>query len=78
MQICTTPSFLILALVLAVTQPATSHPIRTSKWVKTGEFEDPNARGIWKVFEKESFDRLPDPPHVRYNQVSHKPLYVDY
>jgi hypothetical protein len=65
------PSILILAFVLALTQPTISHPIRTSKWVKIEQFEDPNDRGIWKVFEKEGYhDQLPDPPHVKYNGVS--------
>ncbi|KAJ5687328.1 hypothetical protein N7536_009947 [Penicillium majusculum] len=61
------PSILTLALILAVAHPTTSHPIRTSKWVKTEQFPDPNAQGIWKVFEKEAYDLLPDPPHVKYN-----------
>ncbi|KAJ5382389.1 hypothetical protein N7517_000300 [Penicillium concentricum] len=61
------PSTLTLALILAVTQSTTSHPIQTSKWVKTEQFQDPNARGIWKIFEKEGLDQLPDPPHVKYN-----------
>ncbi|KAJ5433981.1 hypothetical protein N7491_004576 [Penicillium cf. griseofulvum] len=61
------PSILTLALILAVTKSTASHPIRTSKWVKTEQFQDPNARGIWKVFEKDPYDLLPDPPHVKYN-----------
>ncbi|KAJ5181752.1 hypothetical protein N7449_011899 [Penicillium cf. viridicatum] len=61
------PSMLTLALILAVAHSTTSHPIRTSKWVKTAQFPDPNAEGIWKVFEKEGYDLLPDPPHVKYN-----------
>ncbi|KAJ6181031.1 hypothetical protein N7519_011492 [Penicillium mononematosum] len=62
------PSILLLAFILALTQSTTSHPIRTSKWVKIEQFEDPNDRGIWKVFEKEGYhDQLPDPPHVKYN-----------
>ncbi|KAJ5421043.1 hypothetical protein N7465_003562 [Penicillium sp. CMV-2018d] len=61
------PSILTLGLILAVAHSTTSHPIRTSKWVKTEQFLDPNAQGIWKVFEKEGYDQLPDPPHVKYN-----------
>ncbi|KAJ5493813.1 hypothetical protein N7463_009900 [Penicillium fimorum] len=61
------PSIFTLALILAITQSTTSHPIQTSKWVKTEQFKDPNARGIWKVFEKEPYDLKPDPPHVKYN-----------
>ncbi|KXG49162.1 uncharacterized protein PGRI_030320 [Penicillium griseofulvum] len=61
------PSILTLVLILAVTRSTTSHPIGTSKWVKTEQFKDPNARGIWKVFEKDPYDQLPDPPHVKYN-----------
>lgn len=61
------PSILTLALILAVAHSTTSHPIRTSKWVKTEQFPDPIAGGIWKVFEKEGYDLLPDPPHVKYN-----------
>ncbi|KAJ5135515.1 uncharacterized protein N7515_004793 [Penicillium bovifimosum] len=62
------PPLFVLAFVLAVTQLATSQPIRTSRWVKIAQFPDPNASGTWKVFEKEGFDLLPDPPHVRYYQ----------
>ncbi|KAJ5516468.1 hypothetical protein N7527_008028 [Penicillium freii] len=61
------PSISTLGLILAVAHSTTSHPIRTSKWVKTEQFPDPNAQGIWKVFEKEGYDLLPDPPHVKYN-----------
>ncbi|KAJ5789897.1 uncharacterized protein N7518_006908 [Penicillium psychrosexuale] len=63
------PSLLTFALILAVTQSTTSYPIRTSKCVKTEQFQDPNTRGIWKVFEQheEGYDLLPDPPHVKYN-----------
>ncbi|KAJ5940872.1 hypothetical protein N7516_001040 [Penicillium verrucosum] len=61
------PSILTLGLILAVAHSTTSHPIRTSKWVKTEQFPDPDAQGIWKVFEKEGYDLLPDPPHVKYN-----------
>ncbi|KAJ5956856.1 hypothetical protein N7501_011135 [Penicillium viridicatum] len=61
------PSILTLGLILAVAHSTTSHPIRTSKWVKIEQFLDPNAQGIWKVFEKEGYDQLPDPPHVKYN-----------
>jgi hypothetical protein len=65
------PSILLVAFILALTQSTTSHPIRTSKWVKIEQFEDPNDRGIWKVFEKEGYhDQLPDPPHVKHNGVS--------
>lgn len=71
------PSILTLALILAVAHSATSHPIRTSKWVKTEQFTDPNSQGIWKVFEKEAYDLLPDPPHVKYNGVSTKVYGVD-
>ncbi|EKV06269.1 hypothetical protein PDIG_78300 [Penicillium digitatum PHI26] len=60
------PSILILAVLLAVTQSTISHPIRTSKWVKK-QIPDSYAGGIWKVFEKEEDDLLPDPPHVKYN-----------
>lgn len=63
------PSILILAVLLAVTQSTISHPIRTSKWVKK-QIPDSYAGGIWKVFEKEEDDLLPDPPHVKYNGVS--------
>ncbi|CAG8908173.1 unnamed protein product [Penicillium egyptiacum] len=61
------PSIVSLALILALTQSTISHPIRTIKWVKTEQFQDPKDRGIWKVFEKEGYDQLPDPPHIRYN-----------
>jgi hypothetical protein len=71
------PSILTLALILAVAHSTTSHPIRTSKWVKTEQFPDPNAQRIWKVFEKEGYDLLPDPPHVKYNGVSTKSYSVD-
>ncbi|KAJ5826761.1 hypothetical protein N7447_003524 [Penicillium robsamsonii] len=71
------PSIFTLALILAVTQSTTSHPIQTSKWVKTEQYKDPNARGIWKVFEKEPYDLKPDPPHVKYNGVSPKSYIVD-
>ncbi|KAJ5158195.1 uncharacterized protein N7500_007846 [Penicillium coprophilum] len=56
-----------LALILAVAQLTISHPIQTSKLVNSEKIQDPNARGIWKVFEKEGLDLLPDPPHVKYN-----------
>lgn len=71
------PSVLTLALILAVAHSTTSHPIRTSKWVKTEQFPDSNAQGIWKVFEKEAYDLLPDPPYVKYNGVSTKYYSVD-
>ncbi|CAG7978061.1 unnamed protein product [Penicillium nalgiovense] len=62
------PSILSLAFILALTPPTISHPIQTSKWVKIEQFQDPNDRGIWKVFEKEGYhDQLPDPPHVKYH-----------
>lgn len=65
------PSILSLAFILALTPPTISHPIQTSKWVKIEQFQDPNDRGIWKVFEKEGYhDQLPDPPHVKYHGVS--------
>ncbi|KGO46707.1 hypothetical protein PEX1_082460 [Penicillium expansum] len=63
----TRSSIFTLALILGVTQSTTSHPIRISKWVKTEQYPDPDAGGIWKVFEKEGYDLLPDPPHVKYN-----------
>lgn len=66
----TRSSIFTLALILGVTQSTTSHPIRISKWVKTEQYPDPDAGGIWKVFEKEGYDLLPDPPHVKYNGVS--------
>ncbi|KAJ5793732.1 hypothetical protein N7457_000331 [Penicillium paradoxum] len=70
MKLYPRPSLFILAVILAVTQSGTSQPIRTSKWVKIAQFPDPNSHGTWKVFEKESFDKLPDPPHVTYSQNS--------
>ncbi|KGO72678.1 hypothetical protein PITC_056640 [Penicillium italicum] len=61
------PSIFTLVLILGVTQSTTSHPVRTSKWIKTEQFLDPDAGGIWKVFEKDGYDLMPDPPHVKYN-----------
>ncbi|KAJ5950433.1 uncharacterized protein N7479_008846 [Penicillium vulpinum] len=60
-------STITLALILAVTQSTTSHPIQSSKWVKAEQFQDLNVRGIWKVFEKGPYNLLPSPPPVKYN-----------
>jgi hypothetical protein len=65
------PSFLALvAFLFAITQSATSYPILTSKWVKADRFEDSKAHGLWKAFEKEGLDILPEPPKTKYNLVS--------
>ncbi|KAJ6109174.1 hypothetical protein N7486_001408 [Penicillium sp. IBT 16267x] len=55
----------LIALVLAIVHPVTSHPIRTSKWIETTQFEDRDNRGVWKVFEKPSKYSLPELPQVR-------------
>ncbi|CAI7614054.1 unnamed protein product [Penicillium glandicola] len=57
-------SILTFALILAVVQSTTSHPIQTSKLVNTEQFKR-FTRGIWKVFEKEEFDLLSDSPHLK-------------
>jgi hypothetical protein len=64
------PSFVALvAFLFAITQSATSYPILTSKWAKADQFEDTKARGLWKAFEKEGLDILPEPPKAKYNLV---------
>lgn len=60
----------IIALVLAIVRPATSHPIRTSNWVRTTQFEDRDNRGIWKVFEKQDNTILPKLALARPSQVN--------
>jgi hypothetical protein len=68
------PSYLIfVALSSLCIQPATSHPIRTSNWVKAGPYEDTNSRAVWKDFEKEGHHPSSNPPHVDYNHVSKPP-----
>lgn len=60
----------LIAVVLAIVHPAASHPIRTSKWIKTSQFEDRDHRGIWKVFEKHGKHPLPELPQAKPSQVS--------
>ncbi|KAJ5753144.1 hypothetical protein N7520_010061 [Penicillium odoratum] len=42
----------LVVLVLAIIQPAVSHPISTPKWMKTTQFENRDSRGVWKGFKK--------------------------
>ncbi|KAJ5664422.1 hypothetical protein N7507_005153 [Penicillium longicatenatum] len=58
----------LIALVLAMVQPAASHPIRTSKWIKTTQLEDRDNRGVWKVFEKHEKYSLPRLPQAKSSQ----------
>jgi hypothetical protein len=60
----------LIALVLAMVQPAASQPIRTSKWIKTTQLEDREYRGAWKVFEKHEKYSLPQLPQAKSSQVS--------
>ncbi|KAJ5561695.1 hypothetical protein N7461_000456 [Penicillium sp. DV-2018c] len=61
-------SFLVLAFVLAVVELAKSHPIQTSKWVKTPQIPGPNPSRTRRVIEKERYALFPNPTHVRYYQ----------
>ncbi|KAJ5798810.1 uncharacterized protein N7503_006315 [Penicillium pulvis] len=63
----------LIAVVLAIVQPAASHPIRTSKWIKTSQFEDLNNRGIWKVIEKHGKHPLPELPQAKHTQIRYDP-----
>jgi hypothetical protein len=64
------PSILaLIAFLFAVTQSTTSYPILTSKWVKEDQFEDTKAHGLWKAFQKEGLDILPEPLKAKYHLV---------
>lgn len=60
----------LVALILSLVHPATSHPIRTPKWIKTAQFEDSQSRGVWKVFEKDDSTPGPELPRAVHSQVS--------
>lgn len=65
------PLFLTLvALILTIIHPTASQPIRTPKWIKKAQFEDPQGRGVWKVFEKEGMTSAPQLPQAQSSQVS--------
>lgn len=60
---------LLVGLILALVEPAVSHPIRTSKWIKKTEFQDFQNRGVWKVIEKKETFYVPEVPRHVSNEV---------
>ncbi|KAJ5553829.1 hypothetical protein N7513_003788 [Penicillium frequentans] len=67
----------LIAVVLAIVQPAASHPIRTSKWIEISQFEDRDNRGILRVFEKHGKHPLPELPQSKHRQLE-SPLKIKY
>ncbi|KAJ5097445.1 hypothetical protein N7456_008166 [Penicillium angulare] len=63
------PYILFIALIVVFVHPTAAHPVRTSKWIKTSEIKDHKARGVWKVFEKDSEHALPQFSRAKPTQI---------
>ena len=66
----------LIALLLALVHPSTSHPVRTPKWIKKDQFADPESRGVWKVFEKTGYKYGLELPQAKSMEVGFSPVYT--
>ncbi|KAJ6120776.1 hypothetical protein N7523_005056 [Penicillium sp. IBT 18751x] len=56
----------LIAILLAIVHPSASHPIvRSPKWIKKDQYSALEARGTWKLFEKNAYSYGPALPQLK-------------